>query len=279
MITRHFLAGLQKTIPHFIFRDNHNKSSVIFLNLQTRVKEQIYIDQSEYKTTGGHCRDFIHDIITAFSISDNYTEAVTEWNIANIISYKEPVKCICGVRINERIIIENKHTKHKVRIGNVCVSNFILNNDLNNISVNINQIRDDITSGVLNKQVLDLAFKKNLITKSDYKLYKSITTGYGARKHYDSGNGKFSRKKWILRALINGRIILNFMDDDISDNGQQSNKCCSICRAKLIIKSCRIDTVLHKLDKNTRCYPFFYACSNINCRYTKSINDLTIDDI
>ena len=284
MLTLQFLKDLPQEYnqSHFIFRDNtpEKKNQIIFLNLSNKHKQFYPIDANYYSHGDGYCHELIKDLITAFSKADTYAEAILEWEVANIISHSKHVKCLCGVNIKERIIVENKYTHHKLRIGSVCVTKFIMTNKNNRslltISENINTVYHNITGSSLNKPVIDLALRRKIISKHQYQTYQSLTRGYGSRSHYDRQHNRFSKKKWIFRAMLNGLILLNLGYDNLDDRGQAHRPPCDRCNKTMVVKSCRIVTILQRLNQRGVCKPFFNSCPI--CQQTRNITDLEIRD-
>lgn len=285
MLTQPFLKELahQYNRGHFIFRNNNpsEKNQIIFLNLTSKAKHNYTIDPHYYSHGDGYCHELIKDVITEFSQADTYEEAILEWEVANIISHSSFVKCLCGVNIKERIIVENKFTKHKLRIGSVCVSKFILpdknGQGLLTISTNIDRVYHNITGASLNKAVIDLALRRKIITASQYRTYQSLTRGYGSKAHYDRQHNRFSKKKWIFRGMLNGLILLNLGYDNLDDRGHGHRPYCDRCRKVMVVKSCRIETILQRLAQRGVCKPFFNSCPG--CRQTRNITEFEFRDI
>lgn len=64
-----------------------------------------------------------------------------------------------------------------------------------------------------NRALIDLAVETGIITNESADFYNKITSGKGAKKHYDKSHRNFSKKKYDIRKRINLEIYLAFKND------------------------------------------------------------------
>jgi hypothetical protein len=107
------------------------------------------------------------------SVSQNWTEAKTEWRLINVYEEDEFQTCLCGhYPIREICVIKNKHNGTEVEIGNCCVKKFMgLRSDI--IFSAIKRIRKDIYKS-LNADTLSFAFQKRWISEWENNFYCDI---------------------------------------------------------------------------------------------------------
>jgi len=162
------------------------------------------------------------------SKSNNYEDAVMEWKLLDYDYVKfDKEYCICGVPIDHIFYIVNKEG-HTLKVGNVCIDNFKLDNkqlynDLNEIKKKTktatHQVRAKFalfTKVIRNRDYnmyMNLFNKRENKTENQKKYFNNIkniidkewTKRYKRKKHY----GKF-----INSLIIEEEEEQKFVDDD-----------------------------------------------------------------
>lgn len=97
--------------------------------------------------------------------------AKTEWSVVDMENVEEPETCLCGhFPITEVLILKNKYSNCRVRVGNVCVNKFITkNNNFNGYK----KIRKDINKSI-NYELLEIAYKNKWISLKEFDFYRNI---------------------------------------------------------------------------------------------------------
>ncbi len=182
-------------------------------------------------------------IVVLKSRATIWNDARKEWDFIQMYSEEclGEKSCICGHAIVDCYILRNTKTGSKIIVDNVCIHHFgVLNNiditsntsfqnitSRNNIAHLINIQATDLPKAMkslrnlglddtqvneitVNSFLLELALKNKVLNRSDVEWYKRITTGRGARIHFDYTNSAFSDKKYRMRRRMNKQIALGF---------------------------------------------------------------------
>jgi len=297
---------------YFVYRDKNN------INLVSITDGHANYLNLEQLPKG---KDLFTSIITGFSQESDYEKAKSQWQICNvkinnddrsnsttISDMVEKTYCICGRPIKELITIVNINNGTEIRVGSTCQDEFMADKLAGILFRNYKQLITNYSDCGLNHKMLEIAQYNNIITEQEAKFYLEITTGKGARNHYDPKNTKFSIKKWIIRACINGKILINLqqqqrndfggnevptctcqLPNNISEDTQQDNTeynqsnteyneqglppQMTLKRQPMKLFHMRTETIITKLRQQNHCYPFFYACASHECKTTLSLNE------
>src|ERR1019366_5866099 len=91
--------------------------------------------------------------------------------------YKKPGgKCICGQRIAEHCVLENKLNHKSVTVGNICVRHFdpklhVLTTALFR---GVERIEEDPAKAKLSVGAVDLAMSRGILTDDNVRFYKDV---------------------------------------------------------------------------------------------------------
>lgn len=102
------------------------------------------------------------------SINKDPKLAVLEWDF--LYSYEENNKCICGQIIFENCLIQNKHNKVELIIGNVCINKF-LDKDYTFLFKGIKSIKN---GNMPNKSFLSYCYARGYINLYCYDFLNNI---------------------------------------------------------------------------------------------------------
>ncbi len=177
-----------------------------------------------------------------------------EWQLQNI--YEEPSNCICGHRIVQNCVLENRFTRFEAIVGNCCVKQFE-REDMeveDGVYASLRRLTDDPEHTTANAALLNHAFTLGILSQSDADFYTTITTGKGARKHFDPSHPQRSAAKIEIRYKKNRLILMGFMKNRPK------------CHCNVPARPCC-----------TREGKFFFGCVNFNtsawCRFYSAHNE------
>jgi hypothetical protein len=141
-------------------------------------------------------------IICKNSQSKKWEEAKDEWVLSNI--FEKWTECICGHPILENCEIINLKTDETVIVGNCCIRQF----DREDLQVkdrvydSLKRLREDPKGATANTALLCKAVDIGVLTESDSDFYFEMTTGKGARKHFDPNHDEFSVRLYYAVELF-----------------------------------------------------------------------------
>jgi hypothetical protein len=105
------------------------------------------------------------DRVMQVSKSSNWDDMKKEWAVDKIYYIPEEEEmetCLCGhYPIREVIILKNKVTEHKIKIGNCCVNKFFDNPDANKVFAALKK-------GKKNRMMIDILYEKNLLNEREF---------------------------------------------------------------------------------------------------------------
>jgi hypothetical protein len=110
--------------------------------------------------------------ILARSVSSDWDEAKTEWDLYLVYDDPSERSCECGhTPINQICVIENRQNRNQTEVGNVCVHKFLKLFSKRTFSA-IRRVKLNNEKS-LNPAALDMLLRRSVITKNEYDEYLS----------------------------------------------------------------------------------------------------------
>jgi len=155
-------------------------------------------------------QSLLRKIVLQNSVSKSWNEARFEWELESI--FVEESACICNHFIMENCVIMNQQNYKELIVGNVCVQQFGRPDLIVSKAAfsSLRKLRRAPEKHVANGELLDIAMKLGVLSREDVCFYEDITTGRGARSHFDTLSDHFSQKKYNCRKRINEQIVSKF---------------------------------------------------------------------
>jgi hypothetical protein len=202
------------------------------------------------------------------SIASTWEDAKLEWSLDTIYD-EHGGSCECGHHIVQHCIIRNDQTDTELIVGNVCINHF----DVPELYVPVvargclKRVREEIHTAHANQDLLEVAFRLDIISELEWDKYEQKTTGRGSRTRFWWDHPHYDPNAVELVEKINHFIVLGF----------RSNR--PRCRCGSFAKP--------RQNGNTKDY--FYSCARFRgsqsvaageaCGWSQSVTSVEIDDL
>jgi len=201
--------------------------------------------------SGESDQNVLRAVIIKNSQSTTWDLAKTEWALQTI--FDEQSHCICGQSIMENCVIYNPNTCKTLIVGNVCINKFeeeAINVD-DRCRESLKRLTGDPLDCSMNRYLVDLAFKLNILSKREKDWYLDQTKGRQSRNRFNHEHVHFDQGAYDKRKKYNQLVLYGFKKD------RPRCHCDSLCKPR----------------QNSNNGSYFYGCCNYpeGCKFTKSI--------
>lgn len=159
---------------------------------------------------GGSNQKLLREVVIANSKAKTWKDAKQEWELKYI--FYEEANCVCGIDIMENCCISNRYTNVELIVGNKCIDHF-QREDLsvpNAARACLKRLIKDPLNVKMNKQLLEVAVRCNVLTQSESDRYRKITTGSGSTTRFDRRHIEFDRALFMERKAQNSKVLGRF---------------------------------------------------------------------
>lgn len=164
-------------------------------------------DDSE---SGHHNFEELKKVVIEHSRNKTWEDAKKEWFHSTI--FYEESNCICGMKIKQNCVIENRFNAQELVVGNVCVNKF--NEDALTIDLKVHKSLGKVVAKLdgqhANDALINVAQRLSILSEKEANWYRNHNKGKGKKVRFDKSNPAYDEEAFKLRHKYNLLIYWGF---------------------------------------------------------------------